>query len=112
MIRLLASRTPYVATNRRQRLPRLAPLPLALTVAGALLCVTSAQARITEVKITTRTTAFGGYSWPGVGQYEKIVGKAFGELDPTDPKNAVIVDLQLAPRNAKGRVEYSFDFTF
>jgi len=56
------------------------------------------------------TPTFGGYSWPGVGQYEKIVGKAFGELDPNDPKNAVIVDLQLAPRNAEGKVEYSFDF--
>jgi hypothetical protein len=41
---------------------------------------------------------------------EKIVGKAFGELDPNDPKNAVIVDIQLAPKNANGRVEYAFDF--
>ena len=110
MIKLLDSRTPFVATNRRQRVPRLAPLPLALTVAGALLCVTSAQARITEVKITTRTTAFGGYSWPGVGQYEVISGKAFGEVNPLDAKNAVIVDVALAPRNARGNVEYSFDF--
>src|SRR5204862_7856227 len=39
-----------------------------------------------------------------------IIGKAFGELDPTDPKNAVIVDLQLAPKNSRGRVEYAFDF--
>ena len=110
MIRLLDSRTPFVATNLRRHVPRLAPLPLALTVAGALLCVTSAQARITEVKITTRTTAFGGYSWPGVGQYEVISGKAFGEVNPLDAKNAVIVDVALAPRNARGNVEYSFDF--
>src|ERR1700693_6033185 len=69
------------------------------------------QARIKKIQITTKESpTFGGYSWPGVGQYEKIVGKAFGELDPNDPKNAVIVDLQLAPRNAKGKVEYSFDF--
>jgi len=27
-----------------------------------------------------------------------------------DPKNVLIVDLQLAPRNAEGKVEYSFDF--
>jgi len=110
MIKLLDSRTPFVATNLRRHVPRLAPLPLALTVAGALLCVTSAQARITEVKITTRTTAFGGYSWPGVGQYEVISGKAFGEVNPLDAKNAVIVDVALAPRNARGNVEYSFDF--
>ena len=71
----------------------------------------SAQAHVTKIHITAKESpTFGGYSWPGVGQYEKIAGKAFGELDPKDPKNAVIVDLQLAPRNAKGKVEYAFDF--
>jgi len=70
-----------------------------------------AEARITKIQITTtESPTFGGYSWPGVGQYEKIVGKAFGEVDPFDPKNAVIVDIQLAPRNSGGKVEYSFDF--
>src|SRR5580704_16139654 len=70
-----------------------------------------AEARVKKIQITAKESpTFGGYSWPGVGQYEKIAGKAFGELDPKDPKNAVIVDLQLAPRNANGKVEYSFDF--
>src|SRR5438132_3261591 len=69
------------------------------------------QAHITKVQITAiETPTFGGYSWPGVGQYEKIVGKAFGEVDPLDPKNAGIVDIERAPRNAIGKVEYSFDF--
>src|SRR5688572_13242476 len=44
-----------------------------------------------------------------VGPYEKLRGKAFGEVDPDDPRNAVITDLKLAPRNARGRVEYSMD---
>ncbi len=62
-----------------------------------------AEARITKIQITTmESPTFGGYAWPGVGQYEKIVGKAFGEVDPYDPKNAVIVDIQLAPRNPGG----------
>jgi len=82
-----------------------------LAAAGVLVVAPTADARITQVQITTRQTpTFGGYSWAGVGQYEKIVGKAFGEVDPFDPKNAVIVDLQLAPRNRRGYVEYSFDF--
>ncbi|PWT82428.1 MAG: hypothetical protein C5B57_08690 [Blastocatellia bacterium] len=72
---------------------------------------TPTEARITKVQITTtESPTFGGYSWPGVGQYEKLVGKAFGEVDPTDPKNAIIADIALAPRNARGNVEYSFDF--
>ena len=83
----------------------------ALTAAGVIIAAAPANARVTKIQITTKESpTFGGYSWPGVGQYEKIVGKAFGELDPKDPKNAVIVDLQLAPRNANGKVEYSFDF--
>jgi Alpha/beta hydrolase domain len=35
---------------------------------------------------------------------------AYGELDPNDPKNAVIKDIKLAPRNANGKVEYSHTF--
>jgi len=72
---------------------------------------TDALARITRFEITAKETpTFGGYAWPGVGQYEKLVGKAYGEVDPTDPKNAVIVDIALAPKNASGKVEYAFDF--
>ncbi len=44
-----------------------------------------------------------------VGPYEKLRGKAYGEVDPDDPRNALITDLSLAPRNARGRVEYSMD---
>jgi hypothetical protein len=78
-------------------------------------CVVSterrADAHITKIQIISKESpTFGGYSWPGVGQYEKVVGKAFGEIDPNDPKNSVIVDLKLGPRNGRGKVEYSFDF--
>ena len=76
-----------------------------------MLAAPFAEARITRVEITgIERPAFGGYSWPGVGQYEKIVGKAYGEVDPTDPKNSLIVDIGLAPRNARGNVEYAHNF--
>jgi hypothetical protein len=92
--------------SRRRLSVRLSVVCLVLMVLAI-----PAQAHIRKIQITARQSpAFGGYSWPGVGQYEKILGKAFGELDPKDPKNAVIVDLQLGPRNARGNVEYSFDF--
>src|SRR5215467_9305897 len=76
-----------------------------LAISGA------AQARLKGfVVYTQESPTFDGYSWPGVGQYEKIAGKAFGEVDPHDPKNAVIVDIGLAQRNTNGTVGYSFDF--
>ena len=76
----------------------------------AALAAAGADARITKITIDSRATAFGGYAWPGVGQYEKITGWAFGELDPNDAHNAVITDIKLAPRNANGKVEYSHNF--
>lgn len=77
------------------------------------LSATVCYAGITKVVIDTENSkkpTFGGYSWQGVGQYEKVVGTAYGEIDPKDPKNSIIVDLGLAPVNAKGHVEYSFNF--
>jgi Alpha/beta hydrolase domain len=76
-----------------------------------------AQARVTKLTITTTeaptfktTAAPGGASFGAVGQYERIEGIFTGEVDPKDPLNAVIVDIELAPRNANGTVSYSADF--
>src|SRR5262245_49286181 len=83
---------------------------LALAAAG-LIAAPLAEARITRIEITTtESPTFGGFSWPGVGQYEKLAGKAFGEVNLHSRKNRDIVDIELAPRNARGNVEYSFDF--
>jgi hypothetical protein len=43
--------------------------------------------------------------------YEKLTGRFTGELDPRLPQNAVITDIELAPRNARGMVEYAADFS-
>jgi hypothetical protein len=82
---------------------------LAAAVAAAF-AAPLAQARITKVEISDPQPAFGGYSWPGVGQYEKLTGIAYGEVNPHDRQNRVIVDIELAPRNSRGNVEYSFNF--
>jgi len=50
-------------------------------------------------------TAFGS-----TGGYERIKGVFRGELDPQDPRNRVIVNIDKAPRNASGKVEYEADF--
>ena len=69
-----------------------------------------ADARTTKIAIVKRSIAFGGHAFPGVGQYEVITGVATGEVDPADPKNALITDIQLAPKNADGRVVYQHNF--
>ncbi len=66
-----------------------------------------AEARITRIEITqTESPTFGGASFGEAGAYEKLMGRAFGEVDPRDPQNRVITDIDLAPRNARGMVEY------
>ncbi|KAF1019327.1 MAG: hypothetical protein GAK30_03170 [Paracidovorax wautersii] len=49
-------------------------------------------------------------SFGDVGAYEKVSGTIAGEVDPHDARNTVIQDLQLAPVNARGMVEYRADF--
>jgi len=70
----------------------------------------AADARITQISITSQTTAFAGASFGSVGTYQNLVGTAYGEVDPSDPLNAIITDIALAPRNTRGMVEYSMDF--
>ena len=81
-------------------------IQVAFAAALLLVAASAADARVTKLTIVTRESpTFGGHTFPGVGQYEKLAGKAYGELDPNDPKNAGIVDIKLAPRNARGKVE-------
>ena len=83
-----------------------------LTAVGLVLAMpATAQARVTRIAIENNVSpAFDGASFGNAGQYETLAGKAFGELDPTDPHNAVIQDIKLAPRNARGMVEYTATF--
>lgn len=68
------------------------------------------KSRITKIQIdTVEAPAFDGRQFGTTGQYETLLGRAFGELDPADPHNAVIVNLDHAPRNERGLVEYSAD---
>lgn len=88
--------------------------PVQTTAAVALLAAASvaprpADARIVRIEITSSESAFGGASFGEVGRYERVTGRAYGEVDPRVPGNAVIQDIELAPRNARGMVEYSTD---
>ena len=76
-----------------------------------LICAT-AQARITRIVIEQRdSAAFQGQAFGSAGSYQRLSGHAYGELDPKNPLNAIITDLEFAPRNARGMVEYSATFS-
>jgi hypothetical protein len=68
--------------------------------------IAEADARITRIEITKSEPAFGGRSFGDAGAYEHLTGRVTGELDPADPANSGIQDINLAPRNERGMVEY------
>jgi Alpha/beta hydrolase domain len=65
---------------------------------------------LTRFVIQKRDPFAGGHELPITGAYEKIVGKVYGEVDPKNRLNKVIVNLDKAPRNKRGKVEYWSDF--
>jgi hypothetical protein len=79
-------------------------------VAFAAVLAGSAQARITEIKVDTIEPFAEGQPFGEAGSYERVRGIAKGELDPQAPQNQAIVNLDRAPRNARGLVEYETDF--
>ncbi len=84
---------------------------LALVGAALLGSAPDATARVTQIVIkTVESPTFGGRAFGTVGQYERISGQVTGEVDPKDPRNSIIVDIALAPRNPNGTVTYSTDF--
>jgi len=62
-----------------------------------------ARADVTRVEIAKRADVEGS-------GYEKIAGTVYFAVNPSDPRNAIIVDVDKAPRNAAGLVEFSSDF--
>ena len=61
--------------------------------------------------VVQKTELFAsGREFPITGAYEKLVGRIYGEVDPKNRLNKVIVNLDKAPRNRRGKVEYWSDF--
>ena len=76
------------------------------------LCVAARAADAGPVifDVESRADLPGNASYGLAGHYEKISGKVRFEADPGNPANSMIVDLEHAPRNARGMVEFSADF--
>src|SRR3954471_5346970 len=73
------------------------------------LVTTSANARLTELKLGAPEPFVEGRAFGETGAYVRLKGTARGELDPKAPEHADIVGLDRTPRNARGMVEYEGD---
>ena len=65
---------------------------------------------VVDFEIADRLPFAEGMSFGDVGPYELLKGVAHCEVDSIGPENKGITDLELAPRNSRGMVEFSSNF--
>ncbi|MCZ6674334.1 MAG: hypothetical protein O7C75_15505, partial [Verrucomicrobia bacterium] len=76
---------------------------------GVFLINVAVDAGVERIDITERTHYLDGQSFGETGPYEKLSGRVYYTVDPAGTLNQTIVDLEGAPRNKAGLVEYSAD---
>src|SRR5438045_3299443 len=79
---------------------------LALSV---LLLASLSRAALVRIEVKERSDVLNARAFGAAGSYERIVGRAWFAVDPKLPANRIIVDIDKAPRNADGQVEFSSD---
>jgi alpha/beta hydrolase family protein len=87
---------------RRMQVRRQLQSQIILIALALLTPLGVARAEVTRVDVARRMDL-------GASGYEKIIGTIHFAVDPRDPRNRVVVDLDKAPVNAAGRVEFSSD---
>jgi hypothetical protein len=79
------------------------------SLACTLILTSASFAAVTSIELVDRTDVLDGVSFGATGPYERIVARAHFAVDPKLPANRIIADIDLAPRNAEGKVEFSAD---
>src|SRR5262249_57683641 len=69
-----------------------------------------ASAEVVRIDVQSRADVAGGAAFGATGAYEQLSGRIYFAVDPSLPANRIITDIDKAPRNAAGRVEFSADF--
>jgi hypothetical protein len=80
-----------------------------LQIIALFLFILPVQAGVTRIEIISRADLLNGKEFGPAGAYEKIVAKVYFAVDPNNPHNKIIVDLDKAQRNEQGLVEFSAD---
>ena len=89
---------------------RRAHVVIGLLVTLFVVSTVLATAEVVRVEVRSRTDLVGGESFGKAGPYEKIAGVIHFAVDPNNAANRIITDIDLAPRNADGMVEFRSDF--
>ena len=76
---------------------------------SGLLLAGVAHAGFLRMEVREQSDVLDGKAFGSAGAYERVLGKAFYTLDPKLAANKAVVDLDKAPRNKNGLVEFSAD---
>jgi hypothetical protein len=68
------------------------------------------EARVVRFVVEQTQKVLDGHSFGDVGPYERLDGTVYFEVDPRDPLNAAIINLDRAPRTPRGTVGFSAPF--
>ena len=66
---------------------------------------------VTKLEVANRSQFANGESFGETGPYELVEGTVHFAVDPLHPRNQMIADLDLAPRDSAGKVSMSADFS-
>ena len=69
-----------------------------------------AHAEVVRIEVKSRADVLEGKPFGSVGPYEKLAGTIYFAVDPKNSANQIITDIDKAPTNAAGKVEFSSDF--
>src|SRR5580704_19726962 len=64
---------------------------------------------VTSIQVVERAEVLDGASVGSAGPYERVTAKVHFAVDPKLAPNRIIADIDLAPRNSDGKVEFSSD---
>ncbi len=82
----------------------------AASVILSLALTASSEARVVRLVVEQTRPVAEGKSFGETGPYQRLDGTVYIEVDPRDPLNKVIVNLDKAPRTPKGLVGFSSPF--
>jgi hypothetical protein len=69
-----------------------------------------AYAEVVRIEVKSRADVLAGKPFGSAGPYEKLSGTIYFAVDPRNSANQIITDIDRAPTNAAGKVEFSSDF--
>ena len=96
----------YLLPTMKRTIVRVGWLVCAL---GLFFCL-PAFAGVQQIQITSRTSFASGATFGAVGAYEVLQGTVYFTVDPSDPHDSVVFDINHAPLDSNGLVDFSANF--